>query len=495
MRAMSRSPAQAALALLLASLVACSHPASSPTTPTPATPRDPVGPHAAAVAAQIQPYFDAELLSGAVVGLVDGDHTEIYGYGRRTDDKDADRPDGRTVFEIGTLTQVFTSILLADAVARGEVAFDLPVANLVPLGVTVPTAEGQVITLEMLATHRSGLPGMPRSLALKQFAADPYNGYDADQLYLDLVAGRLEAVPGTIVHYSSWGVGLLGFVLARKIGMSYSEALVDRVAKPLGLDDTRVDVSAAMTARLATGHTEDLAPVPPWHFSSMAGAAGLHSTVQDLTRVIHAELAAAKAGKGPLADRLRATQEIRVPADPRSLGLGWWIEKDGRYWHNGASGGHHVFLELDPARGVGVVVIASTSSSLVDRLGGALMDLMTGAPPKPIVFPDPATFKPLAGRYKIGDTDATVEVRGKRLYLVQPGQPPTRLEPLSPTEFFIEEIQAPLAFELEQGKVMGLVIFVGGQRLEGKRTGDLPPPAPTAPAAPAPAPIAPAPHR
>lgn len=476
----------AAVAAITAIATACSSaPPAKQTVPTAPSP-DPVGPHAAAVAAQVQPYIDAEIVSGIVVGLVDGNRVEIYGFGKRADDQ-PDRPDGHTVFEIGTLTQVFTSLLLADAALRGEVAYDDPVSKFLPLGVTVPTAEGQYITLEMLATHRSGLPAMPRSLAIKQTAADPYSGYDADQLYLDLVVGRLEAIPGTIVHYSSWGVGLLGYVLARKIGMTYSESVIGRIATPLGLTDTRVDVPAATAARLATGHNEDLVPVAPWHFSAMAGAAGLHSSVRDLTALLQAEMAAAHAGKGPLADRLRATLEIRIPADPRSVGLGWWIEKDGRHWHNGASGGHHAFVAFDADQRLGVVVLASTSSTLVDRVGGALFDVLAGKPPAPMTFPDAAALAPLVGRYRVGDTDATVEVRGKRLYLVEQGRPPTRLDPLSATEFFVEQIQSPLAFDVENGKAVGLVVFVNGQRLEGKRIGDLPPPPPTG-TAPAPAP-------
>lgn len=453
--------------LTAAFTAACLHHASQ-VTPEPIVTHDPTGPHAAAVAAQVQPYLDGEIVTGVVVGLVDGPKTEIYGFGVRTPDK-PDRPDGRTIFEIGSLTQVFTSLLLADAVARGEVAYDTQLSQLMPLGVTVPTERDQKITLEMLATHRSGLPSMPRSLALRQFDPDPYSGYTADRLYEDLVTTRLDAVPGSIVRYSAWGAGVLGFALTRATKASYPELVDDRVAKPLGLRDTRADVPSQSEGRAAPGHNEDLAIVSPWHFDALVGAAGLHSTAQDLIAVVRAELDAAHGGKGPLADRMRATQEVRVPGDPRSVGLGWWIEKDGRFWHNGASGGYHAFVTFDPARGQGVVVLAATSTSLVDRLGGAMMDLLAGKASAPVQLPDPSAFAPLVGRYKVGASVANVEVRGKRIYLTQEGQPPTRLLPLSATEFFIEEIQAPIAFQIDDGKVTGLVLFVNGQRLEGQR--------------------------
>jgi CubicO group peptidase (beta-lactamase class C family) len=465
--------------LALLALVGCGHAAAVTPVVQPPAP-DPTGPHADAIAAQVQPYLDAEIVNSVVVGVVDGDRTEIYGFGGA---------DGRTIFELGSLTQIFTSLLLVDSVARKEVEYDTPVSQMMPLGVTVPTAEDQKITLEMLATHRSGLPSMPRSLALRQFDADPYAGYNADRLYEDLVTGRLEAVPGTIVNYSAWGVGLLGFSLARNVRTTYAEMVVDRIAKPLGLADTRTDVPAQDEQRFAPGHNEDLVAVSAWHLDALMGAAGLHSTARDMVALLRAEIDAAHGGKGPLADRLRASQEIRIAADPRSLGLGWWIEKDGRLWHNGASGGYHGFVVFDPAKRFGVVVLASTSTSLVDRLGGALMQVLDGKAPPPIAFPDPAQFAALIGRYRVGDAEANVEVRGKRVYLTQQGQAPTRLLPLSATEFFIEEIQAPMAFDVEPGEAhaRGLVLFMGGKRLEGARVGDLPTPA-TAPTGTAPAP-------
>jgi CubicO group peptidase (beta-lactamase class C family) len=470
MPAMSRRPTAAVAALTLA---ACGHPAPPPPIPTATVASDPTGPHADAIAAQVKPYVDAEILSGVVVGVIDGDHTEIYGFGARTPGK-PDRPDGRTVFELGTFTQVFTSLLLADSVLRGEVGYDTELAQLMPLGVSVPTESDQRITLEMLATHRSGLPAMPRSLAPKVFDPDPYSGYTADRMYDDLVSAKLEATPGTLVHYSSWGVGLLGFALARKAGTDYPTMFSERVGGPLHLADTHVDVTAEEQARVAPGHNEDLGDASPWHLDAVVGAGGLHSTARDLLALLRAEIDAAHGGQGPLADRLRATQEVRVPADPRSVALGWWVEKDGRLWHTGTSGGYHAFVGFDPARRQGVVLLAATSTSLVDRLGGALLDVLAGSAPPPVEFPDPSTFAALVGRYQVGNATADVVARGKRLYLIEEHQPPTRLLPLSTTEFFLEPVQAPMAFDVEDGKAVALVVFVGGQRIEGRRTGDVP---------------------
>ena len=132
------------------------------------------------------------------------------------------------------------------------------------------------------------------------------------------------------------------------------------------------------------------------------------------------------------------------------------------------------------------MILSATSTSLVDRLGGAIQDLLGGTAPPPVAFPDPSAFAPLVGRYQVGNATADVVAKGKRLYLLEQNQPPTRLLPLSSTEFFLEPVQAPMAFDVQDGRAVGLVIFVGGQRLEGKRIGDAP-----AGTGPAPGPSAP----
>ena len=93
--------------------------------------------HNAAVTAQIQPYIDAEVLSSVAIGMIDGDHTEVFGFGHGP--TGGATPDSDTVFELGSITKVFTALLLIDSVARHEVELTTPAVSLLPLGVTVPT--------------------------------------------------------------------------------------------------------------------------------------------------------------------------------------------------------------------------------------------------------------------------------------------------------------------------------------------------------------------
>lgn len=113
-------------------------------------------------------------IAAIVIGLVDPNGTQFYGYGNLSNanpitvDKD-------TIFAIGSITKVFTTILLADMVDHGLVNLDDPIEKYLPTRVKVPTYNGQKMTLENLATHTSGLPEFPGNHCVSNF-----NGTDDD---------------------------------------------------------------------------------------------------------------------------------------------------------------------------------------------------------------------------------------------------------------------------------------------------------------------------
>ena len=115
-------------------------------------------------------------------------------------------------------------------------------------------------------------------------------------------------------------MGLLGHVLAARAGVSYEELLARRVLGPLGMRNTSVVVDEERRARRATGHTQAQAPVPWWHFDSMAGAGAINSTASDM--LVFAE--AAMGTNTPLKAAFTRMTSIRRPVDRGTdQVLGW----------------------------------------------------------------------------------------------------------------------------------------------------------------------------
>ena len=197
--------------------------------------------------------------AGIVVGVIEPNGRRVVVYGNLA--KSDPRPvDGDTIFEIGSISKVFTSLLLADMVKRKEVTLDDPAAKYLPEHVRMPERSGRAITLLDLSTHSSGLPRVPGNLNPKD-PNNPYADYSVDDLYEFLSGYTLPRDPGSEVEYSNLGGGLLGHILAHRAGTDYETLVRVRITEPLGMPDTGIALSSSMKHRMATGHNAMLAPV------------------------------------------------------------------------------------------------------------------------------------------------------------------------------------------------------------------------------------------
>jgi CubicO group peptidase (beta-lactamase class C family) len=426
---------------------------------------DPDGPHREAIAAQVKPFIDGELVTGMVVGTWDAGRREIYGFGKGPGGKP---PNGHTLFEIGPVTTVYTSLLLADSVQRREVALDKPVAELLPPGVTVPVFNKHSITLGQLALNASGLPPIPPSSTRDVDKPDRFGGYTEDRLYDDLVHTQLRWEPGAHLVESTFGSGLLGFALGRKIGGGYETALATRVLKPLKIANTYIKVPPDAGARRADGSNDDLAAMPPWTWNALSGAGGIVTTASDLLDLIDAEIDASTGSKAPLRAAMRLTQESQLDSDGANLALGWRVDAFGRLFRNGTTGGFHAFVGFDPKTRQGVVILASTAVSIIDRLATNIYKVLGGEKPDPAAFPTPEQLVALAGNYDLAGTKIQILVNGKRLYVDGDGVH-QRLVPMTATEFWIEELPAVVVFEQEKDKYVRIVFAIGQQRINAVR--------------------------
>jgi len=302
----------------------------------------------------------------------------------------------RTIFEIGSVTKVFTALLLADMAERGQVRLSDPAARYLPGG-TGP------VTLADLATHTSGLPRLPPGLARSALTRrrDPYAGYTAARLARAARRSLRASSRPNAYEYSNYGYGLLGYLLGQAAGSPYQSLVTERICGPLGLADTTFEVPQAARDRITRGHARGRA-VPGWHMGPLAPAGGLLSTAADLAKLLRACLAApagtAPAGT-PLEAAIRATMRpraairatmrpraaIRATMRPRAaipsgqIGLAWHLTLRGDreiIWHNGMTGGYSAMIAFDPVRGLGVAAMANAAGVLPSPLDEAVFQAL-----------------------------------------------------------------------------------------------------------------------
>ena len=316
------------------------------------------------------PLVENRVVDGLSVGYIEGEHYGIVHLGTANQAKK--KADNLTVYELGSISKVFTSLLLADAVVRGEIDLNAAADVANPAGIRLPSRDGRSIKWIDLSTHRSGLPRLPSNLPLTDLT-NPYRDYDSKKAAAFLNQYELPRQPGESQEYSNFGVSVLGYLVAQKAGKSYQQLLRERIAEPLQMTDCTVSLSDDQTKRLATPHDKFGSATSPWTFADLPGAGGIHATMRDMMRFAKAQLTP-PTGKLGEAIELAWKQHTEADASGPAMGLGWMIAGDGQTrWHNGQTGGSHSALFINRELKCAVVVLCNTAvTNEVDQLAIAV---------------------------------------------------------------------------------------------------------------------------
>lgn len=416
---------------------------------------------------------------GIVVGVIDVNRTNVVAYGVRERGK-AGKVDGDSIFEIGSITKVFTALLLQQMVERGEMNLGDPIGKYLPLSVKTPSLGGREITLLDLATHASGLPSVPDNLSPKD-GGNPWADYTVGQMHDFLSHYKLPRKPGAKFEYSNLGMGLLGHILALRAGTNYEALVVSRICDPLQMNSTRITLSPEMKSRLATGHSTVGPPVENWGSLALQGDGAFYSSVNDMLRFLAANMGR---GKSPLSATMAKTHVSRRGAGLGSkVGLGWMkfsffgMEY---IWHNGGTGGYRSFIGFDPQKGHGAVVLINEAND-VDDVGRYLflydtydsLDRFKAPRQRTVARIDYQIYDQYVGQYQFNSKHfLTITREGDRLRVQDSGpmEVPYEIFPESETEFFLTALDARISFiRNEAGMVKQAILHQDGKDLKAEK--------------------------
>ncbi len=419
----------------------------------------------------IQPQLDRWIEGqpgGIAMAWIDADGAAFFQSGRM-DNTDSRPITPDTQFELGSITKVFTALLLAESERAGKVNRNDPAAKyLLPADDPAQSALAK-ITLLALTTHTSGLPRMPGNLRIDATnAGDPYAAYDRAALVAALRIHGPKATVGEKVEYSNFGASVLGEALAGAWSVSYADALNEHVLVPLGLKATTLGIVGTRTSdQLAPGHAGGKR-VPNWTFLACAPAGALRSSTRDMALF----LAACLGGDSePLHAAFVTTMQPQhaMPDTGGEIALGWLIaggKEKPIYWHNGATAGSHAFIGFDPRSGRGVVLLANVQKGMED-LGFSLLGL---TPPKPAT--KVANAVDFVGNYPFTPTfSIAVTAQDGSVFAQATAQPQFALRPLSTDRFAVIGVSAEISFDRGlDGKVSALVLHQNGRDQRALRT-------------------------
>ena len=295
------------------------------------------------------------------------------------------------VFEIGSITKVFTSTLLAHAVLNKAVALDSQIAVISPVPINGAEKDGKPITMVSLANHTSGLPRLQgsiiRSILINGLIAaylwpylkkhgNPYYGYTKKKFNKYLRNGvKLKNIPGTTFNYSNLGAALLGHILTEKQHTDYETLLQQQIFIPYGMPSSttfRKDVANRLVqARNSAGKK-----VKNWDLGAMEAAGAVLSTTNDLAKFALANFKPDSA--------LDLQRKLTFTQGKKTLALGWFIvpytNGNQYFWHNGATGGYSSSMAIDPKLGNSVILLTNVSgkNKVLDLTCTKLMESLLG---------------------------------------------------------------------------------------------------------------------
>lgn len=320
-----------------------------------------------------------------VIGLADQSGNRVFHAGKLDNGTDHD-VNGDTVFFIGSVSKTFTTLLLQDAVERGEMKLDDPVAKYLSTSVKMPTHGGKEITLLDLATHTAGFPGNPENMT-GATVKEQYETYTVEQMYAFLSGYTLRREPGTEFEYSNVGMALLGNIIALRTGTDFESLVVNRICRPLHMDSTCITLTPELRARLAMGHDDSGKPSLPWKLQVYSPAGDIHSTAKDLLKYVSANAGITTSSLTPL---MKQTQVVRFK-DSRGLsdGPGFgvfdrtamdWVDR-GAYQppgmellgHAGGAGSYHAWIGFDKRQRRGVVALTTANDVSSEAIGWTLL--------------------------------------------------------------------------------------------------------------------------
>jgi serine-type D-Ala-D-Ala carboxypeptidase/endopeptidase len=418
----------------------------------------------------LREYIKENAGVGAAIGYIDNGNITYYVYGKKDIDS-SELIDNKSIFEIGSITKVFTTIALMEIVRQGKICLDDSIKKYL-FDVKVPQKNGHEITVWNLATQTSGLPRMPDNFN-PQDPANPYIDYSVKQLYEFLNSYTLTKNPGETYEYSNLGFGLLGHILTLAEDQSYDELIKNLICIPLNMKNTGQYVMPCMREHLACGHSL-MKKVCDWDWDVFAGAGALRSDIQDMTRFLAANMGLIDT---PLYESMKKTQEEQCSFTDKQ-GLGWIIieQNDSTIiWHNGGTFGCHSFIGFDPKNKKGVVILSNASDPFPDALGLHILDPVNFKHEKPKkhveISLNSEIYNQYVGKYTFENNFIiSVTKENDSLFAQATRQEKLQIFPESETEFFCKDVNAQVTFVKDKdGMVTQLVLHQDGQDQVAKK--------------------------
>jgi CubicO group peptidase (beta-lactamase class C family) len=288
------------------------------------------------------------------IAIIRNGKTNYYGIIKVNDSIKAFENQNR-IFEIGSLTKVFTSTVLSSLVVDNKIKLTDNINSFYPFDFK----DNVKINFESLANHTSGLPRLPENLDLSN-ETNPYKKYGNKEIedYLKNLL-KLENSNSKKYLYSNLGAGILGNTLGLTQKTSFQNLLQKRIFDKYKMENSFMS-SQNLEGKLVKGLNENGEIISNWDFDSLFGGGGILSCTEDLAKFASAQL-------NPKNKELSLTRTPTFTINEKmKIGLGWHILKSENnqelIWHNGGTGGYSSSMSINIKEKTAVIILSNVSA-------------------------------------------------------------------------------------------------------------------------------------
>ncbi|MDG3583785.1 serine hydrolase domain-containing protein [Galbibacter pacificus] len=412
---------------------------------------------------EIQYRINNHINPSIAVGVLDSSGVYYYVKGYK-DLENKIKADENTLYEIGSITKTFTSLLLAKYAVGSIISIDDEANEFLPDSIDLTDKKGVSVTLKNLSTHSSGLPRIPNNINVTD-QMNPYANYTRSDMF-SFLSHYIPRNVGKKFEYSNLGAGLLGEILSISQNDTYQNLVKKKILTPLNLKNTYFKVPESQKENYAKGYLSQK-EVPHWKFQAMAAAGGIRSTIKDLVKYGESYLK----NDSPLYKAQEYTKTVQFKDQEGQLhGLAWFINPEGIIFHGGGTGGFRTFIAIDGKHGKVVAIMTNSGSSPAEDIAEYLMDpdknpLDFAKEEMPITAEELMDFE---GNYINDGLNMTYNFSlvEDALHAQLNNQPEFPVYYQGESTFFYKIVKAKIVFERDENNtVVGLILYQNGQEI------------------------------
>ncbi len=310
----------------------------------------------------VRPYISQEEHVAISLAIMQDGEALTYHYGE-TEKGNHTLPQDRSLYEIGSITKTFTAAIAVDYFLEQGIDLKTPVSDLLPANLPLLAHDGVVMTLEHLLNHTSGLPRLPENFGEGMNERDPYVHYSKNKIMNYLLTFTPTNAPGEVFEYSNLGFALIGILMEDHSGKSYSQLVADYISTPLGLNHTKVGLSASEKEWVVHPYGANGERGYHWDFADYRSAGAVVSNLTDMISYAQAQMSAYAGAKQEIFSHTKISTFALNNAT--EIGLGWFLitakNQGVDYFHNGGTGGFCSYMRINPDSGAAVIMFSNNA--------------------------------------------------------------------------------------------------------------------------------------